>query len=741
MALTRVTSKVIQDGTISTADLSTASKSSISGSFNETSSSFSTRTTTLESASSSFAGDLVTIKGSGTTQGVGQSNSPTFAGGTVTGDFTVGGTLTAQEVHTEFTSASILFTSGSTKTGNSLDDVHTVTGSMRVSSSLGINGVPTNPLHIVGSSLYASTATNLSTSTTKASLRIQGSRDASTSIWAGTLANDAQTYLQACNGAGNSADDLVLNPFGGNVGIGIGNASPTTFTGFTTLHHKNTSGNAIQLVETDGGVIHQIISTDDSSGFSLIGTRSNHTLRIGTNDSTALTIDTSQRVGIGTVSPSGSLHVQAANPTVYITNTTQDGASTLLRMTERKEVDGDAGGFLRYVGSNNWFEIGTHISGTDTVHFYLPRDSSGKVGIGTNNPASFVHIYKNANSSESLRIQNDDTMTTLGVSSDGYSFISLQHNLAIASWDGSTWAHQAWITDDARITMGNAATDSGRASTGSVFRANSNGNAAVTLLSPSNHSAGVGQDIVSLNFASNNEWSASKDGVYAQIRCENGDGTYADRGQLVFATGYNGNTINDRVIIRSTGVIGIESGDSSGTGATQGIHIDTGGVPFIRFQETNSSGGTADFEIYAANGTYALYDVDDSANVYSVSTSQVISGDFNDTSDIGLKENIKTIDSGLSIVNKLNPVTFDWKNKKKGSNSGFIAQEVEKLLPDDVEGEDFNTDYPSGRVGDVIENEDKGFMNVGKSINLGGIVAHLTKAVQELSARIEELEK
>ena len=79
MALTRVTSKVIQDGTISTADLSTASKSSISGSFNETSSSFSTRTTTLESASSSFAGDLVTIKGSGTTQGVGQSNSPTFS--------------------------------------------------------------------------------------------------------------------------------------------------------------------------------------------------------------------------------------------------------------------------------------------------------------------------------------------------------------------------------------------------------------------------------------------------------------------------------------------------------------------------------------------------------------------------------------------------------------------------------------------------------------------------------------
>ena len=143
-------------------------------------------------------------------------------------------------------------------------------------------------------------------------------------------------------------------------------------------------------------MIHQIISTDDSSGFSLIGTRSNHTLRIGTNDSTALTIDTSQRVGIGTTSPSGSLHVNGANPTVYITNSTQDGASTLLRMTEKKELDGDAGGFLRYVGSNNWFEIGTHISGTDTVHFYLPRDGSGKVGIGHTSPQYGITIAQGA---------------------------------------------------------------------------------------------------------------------------------------------------------------------------------------------------------------------------------------------------------------------------------------------------------------------------------------------------------
>ena len=103
---------------------------SISGSSTSLSSSLSTRATTLESASGSFASDLVTLKGSGTAQGVGTSDSPTFADATITG------TLTAQEVHTEFESASILFTSGSTQFGNSLDDNHVFSGSLLVTGSL-----------------------------------------------------------------------------------------------------------------------------------------------------------------------------------------------------------------------------------------------------------------------------------------------------------------------------------------------------------------------------------------------------------------------------------------------------------------------------------------------------------------------------------------------------------------------------------------------------------------------------
>jgi hypothetical protein len=76
-----------------------------------------------------------TISGS-IPQALATNSSPTFAAGTITGDLSVGGTLTAQEVHTEFESASILFTSGSTRFGDDTTDTHRVTGSMDISGSL-----------------------------------------------------------------------------------------------------------------------------------------------------------------------------------------------------------------------------------------------------------------------------------------------------------------------------------------------------------------------------------------------------------------------------------------------------------------------------------------------------------------------------------------------------------------------------------------------------------------------------
>ncbi|MFZ9219894.1 MAG: hypothetical protein ACO22Y_00160 [Sediminibacterium sp.] len=50
----------------------------------------------------------------------------------VTGSLIVKGTLQAEQIHTTFTSSSIVFQSGSTNFGNSSDDLHRITGSVQI---------------------------------------------------------------------------------------------------------------------------------------------------------------------------------------------------------------------------------------------------------------------------------------------------------------------------------------------------------------------------------------------------------------------------------------------------------------------------------------------------------------------------------------------------------------------------------------------------------------------------------
>jgi hypothetical protein len=94
----------------------------------------------------------------------------------------------------------------------------------------------------------------------------------------------------------------------------------------------------------------------------------------------------------------------------------------------------------------------------------------------------------------------------------------------------------------------------------------------------------------------------------------------------------------------------------------------------------------------------------------------VIGGTLTQGSDISYKENIKPLESQLDIVNKLNPVSYNRIGQKE-NEIGFIAQEVEKLIPDLVS-----------------ENSD-GL----KSLAYGNMTSILVKAIQELKAEIDEL--
>jgi len=93
------------------------------------------------SASSVVFGNPTTYTYQGISGSISITGSLTTSGDlTVNGNTTVLGTLTAKEYHTQFVSASIIFQSGSTKMGDTIDDTHQYTGSLSTSGSWVLNG-------------------------------------------------------------------------------------------------------------------------------------------------------------------------------------------------------------------------------------------------------------------------------------------------------------------------------------------------------------------------------------------------------------------------------------------------------------------------------------------------------------------------------------------------------------------------------------------------------------------------
>ena len=119
----------------------------------DVSSSLSTRITTAEASGALTNQDLtsdaaVTFASVDTGQGANElydmdqnvltTSSPTFVNVTATG------TVTAEEFHTEFVSASIAYVSGSTKFGDTSDDIHSFTGSIHLTNSGSVSGSATS---------------------------------------------------------------------------------------------------------------------------------------------------------------------------------------------------------------------------------------------------------------------------------------------------------------------------------------------------------------------------------------------------------------------------------------------------------------------------------------------------------------------------------------------------------------------------------------------------------------------
>lgn len=107
------------------------------------------------------------------------------------------------------------------------------------------------------------------------------------------------------------------------------------------------------------------------------------------------------------------------------------------------------------------------------------------------------------------------------------------------------------------------------------------------------------------------------------------------------------------------------------------------------------------------------------------------------TSDKNLKKDINKLQNSMEIINKLNPVTFNFDkegnkhmNLASGLQYGFISQEVKEILPQ----------FTKTIIRPAI-NDDKGNELASRkeilSLNYMGFIAILTKGIQEQQAQIE----
>jgi hypothetical protein len=177
-------------------------------------------------------------------------------------------------------------------------------------------------------------------------------------------------------------------------------------------------------------------------------------------------------------------------------------------------------------------------------------------------------------------------------------------------------------------------------------------------------------------------------------------------------------------------------------GGTEAMRIDSSGVLLVGM--TSASNTTAGFYT-SANGTVIVHTSSSTfdqpllinrhsstgvsiqfrqanVNVGSVSVTASATA-YNTSSDYRLKENIAPMTSALAKVAQLKPVTYTWKIDG-AAGQGFIAHELQEIVPDCVTGEK-----------DAVDADGK---PVYQGVDTSFLVATLTAAIQELKAELDE---
>ena len=539
--------------------------------------------------------------------------------------------------------------------------------------------------------------------------------------------DDTNTYMRFTDDAWlvRAGGDDRIYVDGTNGRVGIGTNSPQT-----ELHvNSGSSNNNTRFESTDTEVRLQL---KDSTGTAYIAARND--LRFG-NDTTTerMIIKSSGKVGIGTTSPAALLHLNGDGDAIRVTSTNSGagGAQMDLLHYSPSPADGDVNGVINFGG---------YYSGTDSAYAASIKSvwsdvsaKEGRLEFYTRDDSTFAHhmqinhhggIAMGENNAgydgQILSIKAGTGNNVLyGESSDANCIVSLRDS-------DSTMNIGYGATGNAHI-FSQDGTEIARISTGSADKYPTSGGLGGIGGSGTNlHLLGDDSEIRMANQIIHSDNSGN-----TKFTIRNAYGALATQAELSLDAGHitfnDGTSFTERMRVHN-GVLSIGNTTTIGSSATSYLNVGTGsgsatisiytgtdGYGYLNFADGASGAG--------ADPGYMRYNHNDNTFYFNRSVS---GPSF--SSDISKKENIRDMQPGISgwdIIKWLKPKTFDWKKDDLTGDylpgmgqgaAGFIAQDLEEVLPGEVHG---------------IDGE--------KGISPMGIIAHLVKAVQQQQETIDEL--
>jgi len=408
-------------------------------------------------------------------------------------------------------------------------------------------------------------------------------------------------------------------------------------------------------------------------------------------DATAITINSSEQVGIGTTSPNARLVVSDSgdSPVRFISS---GQATNYFELA-------NTGGSAMVFSNNNDLVFGTSNSPTERMRI----NSSGNTAIGTDSPACKLHL-QNQDSSDTTVLRLENKPSTAATNAVAMEFWGNEgtanngvYNIAkiYGHFDGSNYS-------DCRLSFGTAV---GAGSFDDALTVKY-GKVGVGLSSPTAKFHTEGSFTGNIGYFNQTGSGGGNHGVY--IDC-------ASTGGWTFLARNGGSA--------RFGITGTEARIFNGVTFQSGTSISDKGGHIRTWAGSGYIGLTGDLTGYSAgtystlkaNGPYIYFDINGSYSAYMSDN-----GSLNANSDRRLKENIETLSSGqLNKVCNLRGVNFDWIDKDTGTQVGLIAQEVQEEYPE--------------LVGSGVED---GTL----AVNYAGLVSPLIEAIKELKTKLESAE-